>query len=237
MITKYALRFTTALAVILVSICRPGSITATTIVSTNLAQLSETAEKAFVVRIDSVVVGEHNGQPCDVITGLVTDTVFGDVTTSDVITWHQFRFSQRVALPAMPAYQSGKEYLIFLSGPGTGAGLRSPIGLGQGAFLVGRNEATGAATIQNQYRNATLTRGLDITKVAEAMADGNAAARGLSAEARQNELNQRAKQLTVSPYMSLDGIKQAARFFHERKTGGSVPSSDFRTTVPRTLMH
>lgn len=237
MTNKCALRFTAVLAAMLVSICLPDGSNATTIVSTNLAQLSETAEKAFVVRIDSVVVGKHKGQPCDVITGLVTDTVFGNVATSDVITWHQFRFSPRVALPAMPAYQTGKEYLIFLSGPGTGAGLRSPIGLGQGAFLVGRNAATGAATIQNQYRNATLTRGLDITKVAEAMTDGDAVTRGLNAEARQDELNRKAKQLTVSPYMSLDGIKQAARFFHERKTGGSVPSSDFRTSVPRTLMH
>lgn len=204
---------------------------ATTMVSMNIAQLSDNAESAFVVQIQSVETSETNGRACDAITGIATDVFFGDLKTSEVVTWRQFKLGNTLSLPGMPQYEIGKEYLIFLSGPGTGMGFKSPVGLGQGAFSITRDPETGLASARNAYMNATLARGMNLEMAVSEIVASDAKGRNLSGEAQQQEIQRLTFQLNGSPNASLEALKKAARFFHSQKVKGRNVSQDYRSTT------
>lgn len=210
---------------------------ATTMVATNLAQLSEAAESAFVVRIQSTeTTTTADGTSHDVITGTVIEPVFGNVKTSQTISWNQFRLGKNVPVPSMPAYEAGKEYLVFLAGKGPGTGLQAPIGLGQGVFLITRNPRTGAASARNAYMNATVARGLNVEKAAQDMVEHDPKTRALPAQQKSAEVNKLKMQLMGRGGQNLESFKSAAQFFHSRKQSGASPSMDYRTTAPVQLM-
>ncbi len=235
---KMSDRSRTGLAILVtavgLSIMTMGTSTASamTMVSTNLAQLSEIAESAFVIRIDSVVTTTSQGRPCDQVTGTIVEPIFGDVQTSESISWNQFKLGPGVKLAGMPDYELGKEYLIFLSGKGTGPGFQAPVGMGQGAFSVMRNPKTGTVAVRNAFLNRTLAAGLNLSAAADDMVARDVQTRGMSAGQRKLETDKLETQLRPGPQNSLGAIKRAARFFHDQKVKGKKPSEDYRTTTP-----
>ncbi len=221
---------------IMAVVIAPDSIRATTLIAQNLAQLSETAESAFVVLINDVTATTSETGSCDLVTGTVVNPVFGEVQTSQVISWKQLRLGRTTALPGMPRYQVGREYLIFLSGKGGKTGYQSPMGLGQGAFSIKRNPATGAALAQNAFNNRSLSAGLDIGAAASAMVATDTKARGLGPAAREAEAEKIKMRLQRGPQNSLDAIMGAAKFFHAQKRNGRTPSQDYRTSAPVQIL-
>ncbi len=214
-----------------------ASADATTMIAANLAQLSENAESAFVIKIESVETTTTSiGQSVDVVSGTVIEPVFGDVKTSQAISWNQFRLGKNVMLPAMPVYEPGKEYLIFLTGKGPGTGLQAPVGLGQGMFAITRNPETGKAMARNTYMNRSLLVGLNVDEVAEDMVEQNPKQRSMPAAQKAEVVNKTKAQLRGRTSQSLDTLKEAARFLHEKKKAGRTPSLDYRTTAPAQII-
>jgi hypothetical protein len=211
--------------------------TATTLISQNLAQLSENAESAFVIQISDLSATTTETGSYDEVTGTVIEPVFGNVQTSQVISWKQFRFGRAQALPGMPQYKVGQEYLIFLSGKGIKTGYQSPMGMGQGVFTIRRNPKTSAAVARNAFGNNTLSAGLDIGAAARDMVVIDPKARSLTPAERQAEIENLKLKLRGAPQNSLGVIKRAARFFHSQKERGQKPSRDYRTTQPVRLLH
>lgn len=204
---------------------------ATTMVSTNLAQLSELAQDAFVLRIDSVETSTAEGRNFDIVSGVVTENVFGDKQTSEPVSWNQFKISANVKLPGMPQYEPGKEYLVFLSGPGKGTGFQSPIGLGQGMFKVKRLP-DGRASVQNGFMNSTVFRSLNTDKIIQDMAAAKSRTRGANPQVEAQKLK---ASLRPGPAIGLDAVKEAAQFLHEKKQQGAHPAKDYLTTAPVML--
>src|SRR5690606_18645576 len=99
------------------------------------------------------------------------------------------------ALPGMPTYEVGKEYMIFLTGPGTGPGFQCPVGLGQGAFLVTRNPSTGKTSVRNAFRNTNLLTNLAVNKAAEDMVSQSPATRSMRGTQRQEAVKSKQQQL------------------------------------------
>lgn len=214
----------------------PHTVSATSVLPQNLAQLSENAESAFVIRIESIETSNSQNHHFDIITGIVTEPVFGNVTTSQTKSWHQFRFSERASLAGMPRYQPGREYLIFLSGKGRGTTFQMPIGLQQGAFEILRNPATGAAVARNAVGNISLTNGLDVNAVARDITNSQVQTRSISPADRQTREATLKRQLSPRPAgASLEALKQAARHFHKQKRTGRTPSVDYHTTATASL--
>jgi hypothetical protein len=84
--------------------------------------------------------------------------------------------------------------------------------------------------------NATLARGLNADKAGEDMVQSNGRSRGLSGQARVAEVQKRKMELKGGPNASLNGIKQAAQFFHERKVQGGKPAQEYLTTTSGQLL-
>jgi len=205
-----------------------GAASATTVLPMNLAQLSEVAEKAFVARVDSVETTTAASRSYDLVTVTVTEPVFGDAATSDVVQWKQFRFSKNVALSGMPTYEPGREYLVFLSGKGRGTDFQMPVGLGQGAFFVKRNNR-GEAVAVNGMANMSLSRNLDVSAASAAIVRNQPGAARLSArDLSSREATLKANLQPRKTGNSLDTIKAAAKFFHEQKTRGKSPALQFQ---------
>jgi len=214
----------------------PGTLSATTVIAVNLAKMSETAESAFVVRIDAVESTTTVEGSYDVVSGIVVDSVFGDVQTSEPVSWKQFRVSRAATLAGMPTYEIGKEYLIFLSGKGRGTEFQMPVGMGQGAFKAIRTPS-GDMMVRNAFMNSTLSAGLDTTAAAKAIINDSPRTRGLTRGARESEARRLQEQLRPKPVgNSFRDIKEAARFFHDEKKRGKTPSKDFFTTAPMRLL-
>lgn len=210
---------------------------ATTMIPANLAQLSEAAESAFVIKIESIeTTSTSAGEFSDIISGTVVEPVFGDVKTSQALSWRQFRLSRGAAVPSMPSYEVGKEYLIFLTGKGPGTGYQAPVGLGQGAFLITRNPQTGAAMARNSYMNSALLRGLNVDKVAEDIVDQDPKKRAMPAAQKTAEIDKAKAKLRGRGPQALESLKETARFFHTQRKAGRSPSLDYRTTAPAQLV-
>lgn len=204
---------------------------ATTVLPLNLAQISEQAESAFVVKIESTQTQTSGTRSYDLIQGTVIEPVFGNVRTSQPISWKQFRFAKDRPMMGMPTYKEGQEYLIFLSGPASRTGFQIPMGLEQGAFDVVRNPKNGTTRVKNNSGNAWLTRNLNVEKLTSDLASREVRTRGLNPTAKREraaELKQRLRPTRAGN--SLDVIKEAARLFHEKKTRGLKASQEYLTT-------
>ncbi len=238
-VRAYQIRRTVQFVLLLTLLGAALSVSATTLLPTNLANISETAESAFVVRIDSFETSHSaDGRSFDVVTGTVIEPVFGERKTSETVTWNQFKFSKNVRMPAMPAYEAGEEYLVFLSGQGTGPGYQAPVGLGQGLFKILRNPETGAAMARNAYMNSTLTAGLDVEAASNEVVARESRTRGFDAARQKAEAAKLQSELrSRGAGVNLDAIKKTARFFHQQKQRGARPSVDFRTTSPVRMLH
>lgn len=209
---------------------------ATTMVPTNIAMLSEIAESVFVVKIESVETLTSGSRAYDKIRGIVTEPVAGDRNTSDTVEWNQFRIARNMPVPAMPTYEAGKEYLIFLTGKGPGTGYQSPVGLGQGAFAVTRHPQTGAIMVRNAYNNSTLTSGLNVDRAANDMVDENPQTRSLRGTARTTEVNKARLQMQARGGNNFEGLKDAVQFFHQKAKRGQSPARDYFTSTPVQLI-
>lgn len=97
----------------------------------------------------------------------VSESLKGDVPkTFSFLQWGATREeAAKVGLPYVygpPLYKVGSEYTLFL-GSVSRLGLRAPVGLGQGKFLVLR-EPGGKAMVVNELGNKSLFRNLPETK-------------------------------------------------------------------------
>jgi hypothetical protein len=167
---------TGALGVLLVAVALLGAAPAlaATVVSLNLHELTERADRivlgtvlsvspAAVVRIAGVDV------PTVTYRVRVAEVLKGSVPEGDAVGVVEVRMldgsgarpvssRHRVIIPGMPALRQGHSYLLLTTRPGRG-GLSSTVGLGQGAFLVtGSGEG---ALARNEVDNVTLFRDLD----------------------------------------------------------------------------
>lgn len=211
---------------------------ATTVLPVNLARMTELADVAYVVRIESVETTQSGKYAVDKVQGVVTEPVLGDGQTSQPVQWQQLRFSQNMIIPGMPVYVPGQEYLVFLSGKSVESGCQMPVGLQQGAFSVIRG-AGGAALVRNDLGNATIAAGLDVPRVARDMAAQEMVTRGRSAaatESREVQLDTMLRPRRGGN--SLAAIKDAVQFFDRKKRLRQSPATDYATTAtqaPRML--
>jgi len=97
----------------------------------------------------------------------VSDVMKGDVPKTFSFTqWGASREDAArlgmVFIYGPPLYNVGSEYTLFLTSESR-IGLRAPVGLGQGKFLVIR-DAEGKAMVVNEFNNRSLFRNLPQTK-------------------------------------------------------------------------
>lgn len=236
--TRWGKALAARMVAVAASLMIAGSAAATSVIAMNLAQVSETAESAFVIQITDVETTRGPKGAYDLISGTITDPIFGNVTTSQTLSWKQFRPGIAMPLEGVPSFTPGKEYVVFLSGKGRGTDFQLPVGLAQGAFDVLRNKATGAAMVRNGFGNATLASGLNVSAVAEDMVSQNPRTRALNSTARIGEQMRLKEQLRPRPSgNSLETLKSAAQFFHDQKKRGRLASREYVTSSPLRLMH
>ena len=121
---------------LLIAIASP--VHATKLLHRNAAELATLANRIFIGNCISI---ENKNMTIQGHSMLVTEYTF-QVTqglkgvTGQTLVFRQFRSTQGAgAVVGMPEYQKGKNYMLFL-GKDSDYGLTSPIGLGQGAFIV-----------------------------------------------------------------------------------------------------
>ncbi|HPQ80879.1 MAG TPA: hypothetical protein PLZ86_04065 [bacterium] len=123
---------------------------ADSVMPVNAAQMTEKSELVISGRCISSRPEVKNDINVTTSTFEVLDVVKGKVDGST------FTFSQFVFRGA-PSYEPGREYILFLT-PESKLGLRSPVGLGQGKFMVLKGMAI------NERNNRGLFTGLPDTK-------------------------------------------------------------------------
>ena len=150
---------------------------ATTMVDINLAKTVELTENAFVGKVIDVEITETALGAGERVTVEVSEGLLGGYQAGDKAIWTQYRSSERTRLPGMPQYQTGKEYLIFLSASAPNSPYKSAVGLGQGSFTVHRNKFNGETYVINEFRNRALLKDLDEAALNDAVASFEAAER------------------------------------------------------------
>jgi hypothetical protein len=146
---------------------------ATTVMPTNLAELADNAEKAFVgtitgqevVRVGTDGWGER-------ITAEVTDGIRG-TSVGEKVSWTQYRMGEHARLVGMPEYVVGRSYVIFLSAKAAGSPYTAPVSLGQGVFQISTG-SDGAVRARNQFNNAHVYAGVNVRQLAPVAAPGRA---------------------------------------------------------------
>ena len=138
------------------AVCGFGSLEASQIRSMNLAEMTERAERIFSgrcvevrgeldpelgVNVTRVTFAAERGAKGDV-RGNVTIRMLGDPE----------------GLAGLPVFHEGEEVVLFLYGE-SAHGLTSPVGFGQGKFVVQRDKH-GQRTAVNAFANENLFRGL-----------------------------------------------------------------------------
>lgn len=132
---------------------------ATKLVHRNLAELSTLADRIFIgvclsvetkaitLEGQALLVMEYTFDISQAIKGVAENT----------LVFRQFGPASGVgSVIGMPSYQQGKNYMLFL-GKDSEYGLTSPIGFGQGAFLVFTN-TNGTTQALNTFGNRGLFR-------------------------------------------------------------------------------
>ncbi|MFQ5627547.1 MAG: hypothetical protein ACE5I1_02205 [bacterium] len=134
-----------------------GSLWATKLVHRNVAELTTLADRIFIgaclsVETKSMTIEGQNAIVTE-YTFEVTQAIKGVAGKS--IVFRQFGPSQGAgSIVGMPVYEIGKSYMLFLR-KDSPYKLTSPIGFGQGAFLVFAN-SNGALQAVNAFGNGGL---------------------------------------------------------------------------------
>ena len=150
------------LPVILLALLPAHSALATKLVHRNVAELTTMADRIFAgkcvsVEAKTIAVAGYS-LPVIEYTFSVTQSIKG--TAAGTLIFRQFGTLHGAgSVVGMPTYQQAKQYLLFL-GKDSEYGLTSPIGFGQGAFLI-FNDETGTTRAMNAFGNRGLFRRMD----------------------------------------------------------------------------
>jgi hypothetical protein len=153
----YILRSAAALLALVLSIC--PLFAQFMVQPVNLAYLSQRADIIMQGRITKVSQEPMPGYP-NIPTIAVTINVDQSLrgAAAKTYTFREALIGQRPK-NAKRTYGVGQHLLIFLPSPSQ-YGLSSPIGMGQGRFLISQDSA-GKTTVMNEYSNAGLFRDVD----------------------------------------------------------------------------
>lgn len=149
------------LAVVLILVAAPAT-WATMVLPQSAETLSQKAELIFVgtclgrvVKAGPPIYTEYSFQIEDAVKGaLEPGTTFSLRQWGGTPGQHPAGVKSAPRLIGMPSYVQGERYMLFL-GAESQAGLRAPIGLGQGVFRV-TTAADGTITVQNEMGNRFL---------------------------------------------------------------------------------
>jgi len=140
-----------------VLLAAPNSVFATKLVHRNIAELTTLADRIFIgtclsVETKSITIEGQNAIVAE-YTFEVSQAIKG--APSSTLVFRQFGPAHGAgSIVGMPTYKIGKRYMLFLR-KDSAYGLTSPIGLGQGAFLVLTN-SNGTTQAINAYGNRGL---------------------------------------------------------------------------------
>lgn len=135
---------------------------ATKLVHRNVAELATLADRIFVgvcasIEAKNISIAGHSLLITE-YTFTVSRTMKG--ISGSTVVFRQFGPAQGTgSIVGMPTYEQGKQYLLFL-GKDSEFGLTSPIGFGQGAFLVFHDDS-GAPRAINAFGNRGLFHRMD----------------------------------------------------------------------------
>ncbi len=126
----------------------------------NLVEMTERAEKVFHGKcLSREIVDDSTNIPIVEYKFQVKQAIKG-VTDGETLVFRQVDGSQvgKPGIPGVPQYKVGQELVLFLRKPSQ-RGLTSPVGLGQGTFVVHKN-GRGNVEIMNLVGNRNLLFGL-----------------------------------------------------------------------------
>jgi hypothetical protein len=155
---------------------------ATMVLSVNLDQMSQIADRIVLVRVLSSDNGsDENGRWSNFVTFFVEEAFKGDVTVGSILKIKQVSQKPRegqdgsvvmgTLFRGLPQYKEGEEALLFLNGD-SAIGFTSPVGLGQGAFRVMKDEFGGQMLVNDVgnvglFKNMTFTSTLKTQGISE----------------------------------------------------------------------
>lgn len=131
----------------------------------NLAEMTARAGRIVYGQVSEVRDGVHPQNARLAVTFIkvrVTETLKG--ADARELSFMQFGNSTQQYAVHLPKYIVGEEIVLFLY-PESKLGFTSPIGEGQGKFLVRNDVRSGKRLLQNEQLNRTLFAGLDSTKL------------------------------------------------------------------------
>lgn len=121
----------------------------TTVTKLSLPEVASRAARIVELKVDGVSVARDlRGRPATRVSARVLTHFKGDATKT--VEWIQPGGTidgETLLIPGIPQFTSGEECILFLSGEST-AGLRMPVGLGQGAFRERLNAKTGETLVR-----------------------------------------------------------------------------------------
>jgi hypothetical protein len=145
-------------ALLWVLLCPTGL--AISVKTLNLVQMVEKADKVFDgICLSKQILDENSNIPIVEYKFQVKKAIKG-ATDGETIVFRQVAGSEvgRPGIPGVPQYNVGQELVLFLRKESR-RGLTSPVGLGQGTFLVHKN-GPGNVEVMNLVGNRNLLFGL-----------------------------------------------------------------------------
>ncbi|MBS1809270.1 MAG: hypothetical protein JST84_13990 [Acidobacteria bacterium] len=133
--------------------------------SINLAEMTSHAGRIVYGRVVEVREGkhpQHEGIAVTFIKIQVTEMIKGSTTRE--VSFMQYGNSSTQYIAHMPKYSMGEEIVLFLY-PESKLGLTSPVGQGQGKFVVRNDVRSGQRILLNDRANYALFARLDATKL------------------------------------------------------------------------
>jgi hypothetical protein len=133
--------------------------------SINLAEMTSHAGRIVHGRVLEVREGRHPRQEDIAVTFIkiqVTEMIKGGAARE--ISFMQYGNSTQQYIAHMPKYSQGEEVVLFLY-PESKLGLTSPVGQGQGKFLVRHDVRSGQRLLLNDRSNHALFARLDSAKL------------------------------------------------------------------------
>lgn len=133
--------------------------------SINLAEMTSHAGRIVHGRIVEVREGahpQHEGIAVTFVRVQVTEMIKGGAARE--VSFMQYGNSVTQYIAHMPKYSVGEEIVLFLY-PESKLGLTSPVGQGQGKFVVQHDTRSGQRTLRNDRFNQALFARLDTTKL------------------------------------------------------------------------
>ncbi len=151
----------------------------------NLAEMTSHAGRIIHGRVVDVRASVHPQQPRMAVTLIklqVIEMLKGGAAHE--VTFMQYGTSTQQYVAHLPKYSVGEEVVLFLY-PESKLGLTSPVGQGQGKFVVRNDSRSGQRVLQNEQLNAALFARLDAAKVNSKMALSKAEREAVAQPERQ----------------------------------------------------